>query len=232
MRWTGCLFLVVTGFSACNGRSTSEETSEGTRGGAPSRGGRANAGSLSTGGAATTGGVAGTGPAGTGGASSGRGGTSAGQGGAGGTGGGPDDDCSCDEPFEDFSCTIPVEEFCYGPRTFGCPPTLEQVRSNLEAVCNLDGEVGRYSVCGSTVVVTWIEGGENDYELVFDTATGALVGGSAYGYVGGGKGCYGSVRAGVGAPSCAPACRFCSEFDEGLGGEGGGPGLPLCEFPP
>lgn len=188
-----------------------------------------------------TGGVAGTDAAGRGGTSIGRGGTSAGQGGTsagqgntGGTGGGPDDDCSCDEPGGIFSCTVPIESFCFGPSSFGCPPTLDKVRMLLDAVCKLDGGVGRYSECaGSTVQVSWLEGWENEYGLVFDVATGKLVGGAAIGYVGG-SACEipGSIRAGISPSSCVPACRFCREFDEGIGGEGGGPGLPLCEFPP
>jgi hypothetical protein len=78
-----------------------------------------------------------------------------------------------------------------------------------------------------------MEGGENDYELVFDSATGELVGGRAVGYVGSADCDYGDVRAGVRPGSCGPTCRFCREFgDDGLGGEGGGSGLPRCDFAP
>jgi hypothetical protein len=82
--------------------------------------------------------------------------------------------------------------------------------------------------------VSWVEGSENVYHLYFDRATGTLVGGWATGYIGG-KGCLGTVHAGIFPGACGGGCRFCSELEQGAGaagGEGGDSGLPLCDFPP
>jgi hypothetical protein len=207
---------------ACRGRSHVERTSGGES---------ADAGA-STGGRPTTetGGSGGRDPSTGGGTTAGRGGAAGRAGGGQGGTGGAAGDCTCNEPLGSFTCTRPVEEFCYGPSAFGCPPTLSNTLANLDAVCQNDGELGYYSECADGYAeVSWTEGGENDYRLFFDGSTGELVGGVTDGYFGGPFGCdgYGSMRAGTTPTSCVASCKFCPELNDQAGGGGEG-GLPIC----
>jgi hypothetical protein len=216
-------WLVVAALAvACRGRSSLERVN----GKEP-----ADAGASAGGAAGTETGGTGADPSLGGGTAAGRGG-SAGRagGGQGGTGGAAGDGCTCDEPLGNFTCTRPVEEFCYGPSAFGCPPALSNALANLDAVCQNDGELGLYSECaGGYTELSWTEGGENEYQLFFDGSTGELVGGVVNGYLGGPPDCnaYGFVRAGTTPTSCVASCRFCRELEDqaGAGGEGG---LPTC----
>jgi hypothetical protein len=191
---------------ACGGSSKVEhERSKTTSGGT---GARSGTGGSDTGG--TGAGGAGRGGGGSGGSSGSMGGAGGVAGaGRGGTAGG-----ACDS--ED----VPTSEFC-PVGGYECPFTLDSLR-RVDHICNLDGEDGFYSVCsGGYSRLEWSVGfGENTYDLVFSTATGELVGGSAREYD---DECGDLVTTSGRLPTLGTCemCSFCRSLTDGEGGAGG-----------
>ncbi len=218
----GALFSVVLAWAAtpaCGGSSTvHDEQSEGASGG--TAGNRPNAGGSDVGRSGRD--TGGSGGAGVSGGSAGSMGTPAGatSGGRGGSAG-----ASCADERVSTSAFCPVSGY-------GCPLTLDSLR-RVEGICRLDGEDGYYSECDGYTRFEWSVGfGENLYDLVFSTATGELVSGTARVYD---SDCtFRTTTAGVHPPlrNCA-TCSFCRSVIDGAsgaGGEGGAGSGDRCVF--
>jgi hypothetical protein len=81
-------------------------------------------------------------------------------------------------------CEATVESttsFCHGPSGVACPMALDDARQ-LDLYCAGDAENLVYAECDDFAWFTYVVGGEEDYEMVYSRATGALVYGEAHVY--------------------------------------------------
>jgi hypothetical protein len=137
----------------------------------------------------------------------------------------PGVNCACDS-VGDSVCSGPLPALC--AQIPGCKPSLADVE--FSDICRNDPTRAQYSD-GERTVISYRLGASNEYQMVFDTASGDLVGGSLSGTVGLACNLAGKTEFAEGVQVDAPelACKLCSpDASGGTGNEAGSGGTSDC----
>jgi hypothetical protein len=133
--------------------------------------------------------------------------------------------CACDR-VGDSVCSGPLSALC--AQIPGCKSSLAAVE--LSDICGNDPMHAQYSE-GARTVISYRLGAMNEYQMVFDTASGDLVGGSLRGNVGLACNLGGKTEFAEGQQVDAPeaTCRLCApDSSVGEGNDAGSGGIPNC----